>query len=113
MRSSVIHHFDAKAKESSYVQHRLQRTARPADPDRRRLGDHQHLPELRLEREKAAVDRGGAAAAAARSDPVVLPRTSRQQDVTRATSGVEHAYRVTVAKSPINPNSASLRAVKV
>src|SRR5688572_31901631 len=72
-----------RKKESSNAEHRIQRPSGPADTGRRRLGDHQYLAELRFQREEAALDTRGAAAAAARVDPVVFPRAAGQPDVER------------------------------
>jgi hypothetical protein len=62
--SLVIRVSTRRTRGSRNVQHRIQRPAGRADTHRRRLGHHQHLSELRLQREEAAVDRGGPAAAA-------------------------------------------------
>src|SRR4051794_29571236 len=78
----VINTSTRRNGESSHAEHRLQRPSGAADPDRRRLGDHQYLPELRLQREKTALDSRGVAAAAAGFDPVVFPGSPGRQDLT-------------------------------
>ncbi len=50
-----------------------------AGPGWRYLGNHQYFSKFRFEREETALDPRGVAAAAARLDIMVSPRTKRQQ----------------------------------
>src|SRR4051812_38467604 len=77
-----------RTKESSDAAYGIWRPSRPAGTDRRRLGDHQHHPELRFQREKTALDAGGAVAAATGTDSVVFPRAEGRQGVGRAGIGL-------------------------
>ena len=54
----------------------------PPHTCRRYLGNYQHLPKLRFEREETDLDTRSGATAIAGLDPLAFPRTTRSQGVT-------------------------------